>query len=281
MNSKHKLAIAYRIYPKVSKVPPVYSDDKYKLSELCLSSFIRATSKINCKVWVILDACPDEYRELFSKNLKCEYELIDMPGVGNPGTFGKQMEILLNQTYSENIYFAEDDYFYLENAFEEMLEFFESPEKPDFVTPYDHLDYYNLDIHNLPNKKTIDHKNTNWRDEGATCMTFLTSKRVLKETFDVFHSYTKKNYDASLWLTLTKKRILNPLLYPKYLLSDFHLFKIFAKAWVYTPMNVALGKKRSLYAPVPSLSTHMDSLYLAPGIDWYSIFENEKKSLFV
>jgi len=37
---KHDLAVAYRIYPKVSShPPPVFADDKLKLAQLCLNSF--------------------------------------------------------------------------------------------------------------------------------------------------------------------------------------------------------------------------------------------------
>ena len=35
----YDLAVAYRIYPGVSKVPPVFSQDKLKLAEFCLKSF--------------------------------------------------------------------------------------------------------------------------------------------------------------------------------------------------------------------------------------------------
>jgi hypothetical protein len=40
-----------------------------------------------------------------------------MDGVGNPFTFKKQIEILLNQKESEYIMLAEDDYFYLPDCF--------------------------------------------------------------------------------------------------------------------------------------------------------------------
>ena len=60
-----KLAIAYRIYPCISKMPPVYSDDKYKLAELCLKSFSKALEGIDYRMWVILDNCPPDYYELF------------------------------------------------------------------------------------------------------------------------------------------------------------------------------------------------------------------------
>ena len=45
------LAIAYRIYPGISKIPPIYSDDKFKLSELCLRSFKQSLGGLRVKIW--------------------------------------------------------------------------------------------------------------------------------------------------------------------------------------------------------------------------------------
>lgn len=273
------ISIVYRIYPKISKIPAVFPDDKLKMSEVCLSSFKRALEGLSYKLWVLLDNCPEEYFDLFKKYFGNSAELISMPAVGNPGTFGKQMDILLNQNDSEYVYFAEDDYFYLDNAFHEMLAFMKSEFKPDFLTPYYHLDYDTMDIHRW-NKSEINFKERDWRTESTTCMTFLTTKEVLRQTEKVFRTYTRKNYDASLWLTLTKKRIFNPVIYPNYLFKEFSTFKILGKAWLYSAVDLLFGSKYRLYAPVQSLGTHLDNKFLAPGIDWYKLFEKEKNLLF-
>ena len=279
-NSNNKIAIAYRIYPKISKIPAVYPDDKLKMSELCLSSFARALDNIDYRVWIILDNCPPEYHAIFRKHLDNDrIELIDTPAIGNPGTFGLQMEILMNQDFADNIYFAEDDYFYLPNAFTRVLEFAQSEHKPDFLTPYDHLDYYKLDLHQYPKTKIQLSDNQIWRSESTTCMTFFTTKSVLKESYSIFETYTRKNYDGSLWLALTKKKIFNPIIYPKYLFGDYPMFKVLAKSWLYTPLKLLFGKTYTLYSPQPSLATHLDNQFLAPGIDWDSLFEQEKKVL--
>ncbi len=39
MEKNYDLTVAYRIYPKISRSPAVFSDNKYKLSQLCLKSF--------------------------------------------------------------------------------------------------------------------------------------------------------------------------------------------------------------------------------------------------
>ncbi len=275
--SKYDIAIVYRIYPEVSKVPPIFSDDKFKLSELCLSSFREALNGINFKLYVILDHCPGSYKNLFEKYFSDdEVEYYEIPHTGNAGTFGMQMDILLEQDEAEIVYFAEDDYFYLPDAFRKMLDFMNSDVKPDFVTPFDHLDYYRLKLHDY-NYKTLASAGHQWREAATTCMTFMTRKSTLAATEKVFRTYTKNNYDASLWMSLTKINVSNPLYLSK-IMSEGNLYtRILVKLFSQGFMQLVLGKKYRLFAPKPSLATHMDSVCLAPDIDWNSEFENKLK----
>ena len=270
--TKYDIAIVYRIYPGVSKVPPVFSKDKYKLSELCLQSFRDALNGVSYKLYVLLDNCPPEYKELFLQYFPdTEMDLIELEPSGNAKTFGKQMDILLEQDYSDVVYFAEDDYFYLPDAFKIMLDFLNSSVAPDFVTPFDHLDYYKLKLHQYE-YETVEYRGRNWRTAATTCMTFMTTKKKLKETENIFRTYTKNNYDASLWLSLTKINIFNPGYILKLLFSDKLYVKIMAKMWFHSWKQLIFGKRYKLYAPKPSLSTHMDSVCLAPDIDWQKEF---------
>ena len=132
------VAICYRIYPKVSKDPVIFADDKFKLSELCLRSFRDSLGDLNFKMRVLLDNCPKEYEELFKKYFnEKDLELVNLNGVGNYATFGKQIDYLLEQNDSEYVYFAEDDYFYLPNTFIEMLDFMKSRNDVHFISPFD------------------------------------------------------------------------------------------------------------------------------------------------
>ncbi len=272
MPQEYDLAIAYRIYPKVSKVPPVFADDKYKLSELCLKSFKDSLGNLNFKMWVILDNCPPEYKELFLKFFNEEkLEFIELLCAGNPGSFGKQVEVLLSQDNSDYIFFAEDDYFYVANQFPEMLDFLKSNKDIHFISPYDHLDYYENDAHNYKSEIRsfgIHH----WRTGASTTMTFLASKANLKRAKKTFLTYRAKNFDASLWFSLTKYKLQNPLNFLKYLLFDRQMFKIFVKGWLFGWRQIIFGKKWKLWIPIPAIATHMDDKHLAPTIDWKSLF---------
>lgn len=278
LTEKYDVAIAYRIYPKISKVPPVYPDDKYKLSELCLASLVKSLSRIRAKWFIILDNCPNEYRKMFEKYLsETDTDYIETQVQNNGRTFGMQMDLLLEQNFSNIIYFAEDDYFYLPDTFQEMISAIQRPDF-DFVSPYDHLDSYTREFHNLPYYIKFDGKR-HWRSAGSTTMTFLTTKDKLKKTEKVFRTYIRKNYDSSLWMTLTRNKIANPFRFLYLLSKDHETLKIYAKAWIYTPLKTLFGKKYTLYTPIPSIAQHLDNKCLAPGIDWDNKFNEGKQWL--
>jgi hypothetical protein len=272
------LAVAYRICPKVSKsfgsLP--FSNDKYLLSEICLHSFKQSLGQLRIKMWAVLDGCPPEYEALFKKYFDEERELVivTMNSVGNRATFGRQIDILVNQQASEFVYFAEDDYLYLPDSFPLLVEFMRAHSDVDFVTPYDHPDCYSLEIHNFPKFLRVfcDH---HWRTAASTCLTFLTRREVLRKHEAVFRSYTRRNGDCSLWLSLTKYGLYNPGKVLRYAYRDTMLAKIIAKAWLFCWPQILFGPRRRLWVPVPGIATHLASGLLSPGIDWITLLREQ------
>ena len=115
---KYDLAVAYRIYPKISKEPFFDFNSKLELAELSLHSFREATNTLQIKIWALLDDCPPNYKELFLKYFpKGDLEFIILKGEGNRNTFHRQIEILCTQKDSDLVYFAEDDYLYMPGQF--------------------------------------------------------------------------------------------------------------------------------------------------------------------
>jgi len=271
-----KLSIVYRIYPKVSKVPPIYSDNKLKLSELCLKSFKAALGNIEAKIWIILDNCPDEYKQMLDEILSgYNYEFIEVDGIGNGQTFKMQLEILSAQSFSEYVYFAEDDYFYLPNSIEMMLNTIMSNNEIHFLTPYNHLDYYQSDFHNYH----IEHKyfnNKEWKKVNSTCMTFMSSKKVINECYTTLQTYSNNNWDNSMFMTITGINATNFSLMFKSVFNSTHLFKSYIKQFLHTPIKALFGKRFNLFAPEESIATHMDSNYLAPQVNWQEEFAKIK-----
>lgn len=272
MKNKYDLAIAYRIYPKVSKVPAFHPDSKYELSRVCIESFYNALKGVNPYIYIILDGCPPKYKSLFDNILiDIDYEFIEKDSVGNANTFKLQMDLLLEQDKSNIIYFAEDDYFYLEDAFTVMLEGI-NDNRVDFLSPYDHPDTYHTDFHNYE-KKYITINNHKWGIMSSTTMTFMTTKRVLKETRHIFDTYTIRNYDASLWLSMTKLNAFNVKLLFKFMFTNKPFFKIYLKLIYFTLFQTLFGKKRILVQAVPALATHIEIDFLSKNVDWYKEFE--------
>jgi hypothetical protein len=207
---KYDLAVAYRIYPRISKTPAIYPQDKFALAELCLRSFRASLGNMRVKMFVLLDQCPVEYESLFLDNFNpADMELLRLDGEGNLKTFKRQIEILVNQNDADAVYFAEDDYFYRENEFGLMMDFLKQNPDADFISPYDHPDYYSLPLH--PRRQEIRiGSSRHWHTGASTCLTFLTTKKILIRTKETFATYSSGNYDASVWLSLTQQSVKNP-----------------------------------------------------------------------
>jgi hypothetical protein len=273
------VAIAYRIYPRVSKPTPIFASDKLRLAELCVQSFRGSLGELRVKMWVLLDGCPPEYERLFQRYFDpSELELIRLNGVGNEETFRLQLDLLLEQTDSELVYFAEDDYFYLPGQFSEMVHFLRSEKQVDFVSPYDHPDYYTEFLHGHKNELRL-HSGRHWRTAASTCLTFLTTRETLKRTESVFRAYvTGRCSDASLWFSLTKRDVWRLDRLARAWTSEPFAFRVIRQAWRRCGRQVLFGDRWKLWVPVPSIATHMESAFLAPGVDWQSLFSEEEGS---
>jgi len=273
------LAVAYRVYPKVSKRPYAFQHDKFKLVKLCLQSFKKSLGDLKVKLFVLLDGCPDEYETLFRTYFsEDEIKVYKFDGIGNKATFEKQIDILLSQNFSDTIYFAEDDYFYLPGQFKELIEFLKGFPKGVFISPYDHPDYYSLLFHRNNHRINVT-ENRHWRTANSTCLTFLTTKDVLLKTQNAFRGYALNNFDSSLWLSLTKNNLYNPVLMARFLASEPFYLKSILKSWAYGWRQILFGKKWDLWVPIPTIATHMDEIYVSRGIHWKTIIDPEVKKI--
>ena len=270
---KYDLAIAYRIYPNISKETAIFNENKYKLAEFCLKSFKESLGTLKVKIWVLLDNCPKEYESLF-KNYFDQDNLVimNLDAIGNRATFNLQIEILSHQNDSELVYFAEDDYVYLPNQFIKMIKFFKQNRDVDFLTPYDHPDYYYHQLHRY--KSTIKASAFHhWRTIATTTCTFLTSKTNLLKTTKVLRLYSPKDVgDNVIFHILTKIGVVNPIVLFRSLFKRF-LFIHYLRIWRYGWKYVLFGKKRKLWCPIPSIGTHIVKEDLAPTIKWDEIFK--------
>ncbi|MBN20218.1 MAG: glycosyl transferase family 2 [Bdellovibrionaceae bacterium] len=265
---KPSVAIAYRVYPGISKKPLYYPDNKLKLVTLGLKSLKQGLKGVNFHFYAILDQCPESYESVILKEMgEDNTTILQASPSGNEATFTQQIEILLNQDFSSSVYFAEDDYLYLPESFKKMLDFQKKFEKIDFITPYNHPDYLDYDFQKIKREK-IDYENIQWMTVASTCLTFLTSKDVLKRTQQQLKTYTQGNPDAGMWLTLTHEHLFNPLKWIKFKKKDWDSFTFIAKAWQMSPIQILFQKKHLLWAPSPTLATHLESTRIASEVPW-------------
>ena len=273
----YDLAVAYRIYPKVAKPAQSlpFGDDKLRQAEICLRSFRNSLGSLRVKVWAILDGCPAEYRALFERYFAPrDLVLVEVNAIGNRATYGKQLEILLSQRDAEYVYFAEDDYFYLPDQFELMLKFLREGQSVDFVSPYDHADCYQLDLHREPKWLTV-FAGHHWRTAASTCLTFLTRQSTLVRYQRVLRTYSRRNDDCAVWLSLTKRRVLSPLALFRYFARREFYRKSLAKAWLFCWSQIIFGRTVKLWVPLPGIATHLSAGLLSPGMDWLTIMREE------
>ena len=271
---RYDVAVAYRIYPKLSSPAAALAmaGDKYQISDLCLRSFKESLGGLRTKLWVLLDGCPPSYRELFLQYFAAEdLVFINLDHVGNHATFETQINVLLTQQDAEFVYFAEDDYFYLPQQFSRLVRFLEMNPDVHFVSPYDHPDCFRLELHRNPvSVEVFDHKY--WSTAGSTCLTFLTKRETLKRTKSVFQTYSRGNHDCSMWLSLTKTVVFNMSKFCRLAVRNEHRVQasLLAKAWLYGWRQILFGRRWNLWIPIPGVATHLDAGAIPSSVDWLS-----------
>lgn len=90
----YDLAVAWRIYPGVSKTPLIHQQDKFQLVKTCLLSFVKSLPGLSVKYYIILDGCPEAYTTLIQELLAGKaYEIISTNRIGNLKTFALQIDV--------------------------------------------------------------------------------------------------------------------------------------------------------------------------------------------
>lgn len=153
-------------------------------------------------------------------------------------TFRIALNIALNYESNDIVYFLENDYIHRSGSADALKRAFMKFPDAKFVSLYDHFDKYEDDyfwsIINLRSKVYFDGAN-HWRSTNSTTMTFAARVSTLKKYKRIFLRYTNSAppRDNLMFLNL-----------------DLEL------------------ANTMLFVPIPSFSTHGETKYLAPVIDW-------------
>jgi len=145
-----------------------------------------------------------------------------------------------------------------------------------FVTPLNHGDFYRYPTDKRLGTNLAYLNNIHCQLPISTCLTFLTTKSVLRQTRCVFASYARNHYDFVIFAVLTRPGIF--LLPPLSLLAERHFVKSLFKAYRNNILQI-FGKRRyTLAVAIDPVGTHLQFDEVGPGVDWETIIQQYLKS---
>lgn len=246
--------LVYRLYPgENAKRRPTFHS---KL--LCLRSAVQSLVRVpGARLLLLVDA--DELPSAFAALLPSDLpvERLFLGGIGNGPTYQRQLELLEELPPEDVVYLSEDDYLYRPEAFPRLVGAVEALPEVDYFGLYDHPDRYERtdDARPAARRQVWYAEDSHWRWAESTCMSFgarvatLEADRALHRGFVVAgDNYSNpltrwRNYDdRGMWRKLQgvgRYRWRRP--------------------------------RRVLATALPSLSCHMDTSFLAPGVDWSAV----------
>ena len=139
----------------------------------------------------------------------------------------------LNINDEDLIFLAENDYAFVKGWPYKVKEVFETYDNIDYLTLYDHPDFYNPSNYPELTSFVFPSKTHHWKTVPSSTGSIIFGKRILNEDFDI---HTSNSSDR----------------------GRFNELKIF--------------RYRNVMAPIPSLSTHCETAWLAPIIDWEKFY---------
>lgn len=179
------MIVYYRLCGIPSTNPsPIFQEDKYRLTKLCLRSFVKAFENVKPDVVFIADFCGQEYEELVKDIVPFKYSYIPT-SLGINETALLQYEMAYVQKDHDIIFFLECDYLFDRDG--QIL--LDGVKELKLVSPYDHRNFYiDRSIHS--NECTIELVNDHhFRSTERNTMTFAIDAYVFKRNYDIFKKY--------------------------------------------------------------------------------------------
>lgn len=179
------MIVIYRLCNIPSTNPsPVYQEDKKRLNELCLRSFVSAFKSVEPTVVFLADFCGREYEDIIKNICPFPYELV-FTDLGINGTALKSYDVA-KDTKDDVILFQECDYVYRPSVGSKMVE---AIKHFGLLSPYDHPDFYTRDdIHNMTPKLEV-FQNEHFRSATRNTMTFGMTREAFKKQYDILYKY--------------------------------------------------------------------------------------------
>lgn len=223
------MEVIYRIADSgYNKIKPDYINN-----ENCLKNFVSVFGNQN--LHIIADNCSNGTLNMIAKYN--HPNRIQNVSVGHgAGTFNLALDYALTLPEDEVIYFLENDYLHVKGSKEVLLEGINLGST--FVSLYDHPDKYIDGINPYVSDggeetKVFLSKSCHWKLTNSTTMTFASKVSYLKQFEPILRHYTSTTHphDFDMWIELR-------------------------------------AQGASLITPIPGYSTHGESAWLSPLINW-------------
>ena len=230
------MKIIYRISDSgYNKVKPKYINNRN-----CLWNAVNIFQGVDFEDWtVIADNVSEETDVIIQSYIP--RERIDYVSVGHgAGTFNLALDKALTFDDNEIVYFIENDYLHLPGS-KRIIEEGLDEIGADFVSLYDHPDKY-IDGANPyvqgggEMTRVMLSTSSHWKVTNSTTMTFASKVKTLRKTENILREYTQGSYPR-----------------------DFDMF-----VHLYNSAHY-------LVTPIPGYSTHGETAWLTPLINWKKI----------
>ncbi|CAK0769357.1 hypothetical protein CVIRNUC_003658 [Coccomyxa viridis] len=232
--------------PSLDGLPVFKAKPAYVNNRSCLLNFIAVFGKARLSVLAdhVCDATYEWLRDVVPHD-----SIVRTEHGNGADTFLHAVRLAINLPSSTPCFFCEDDYLYTPDAKQVLLQ---GLALADYVTLYDHPDKYcsagNCRGGAVGNPLVTDNSevtrvyitdSSHWKLTNSTTMSFATTAGCLKADASIYDLYCSAGYP-----------------------HDFALFR-----------HLITQKQRRLISPIPGRSTHGETLYLAPLIDWEAVVQ--------
>lgn len=179
------MTVFYRLCDIPSTNPsPILQENKFKLNELCLRSFVLAFRDVKPKVVFICDYCPETYRKLINDLVPFEKE-IHFTSLGINGSCLMQYD-LAEKEEDDVFLFQECDYLYRPSVGNQT---YDAIKNFGLFSPYDHLNFYlDRNIHS-PMVMLKLFNNQHYRTVERNTMTFGMTKKAFEDNKEILKKW--------------------------------------------------------------------------------------------
>lgn len=247
-----RLHVLYRLYPPESdKRRPAYHS-----KVLCLRSVVRALAEVpGSRLVLLVDAkdLPAEYAAVLPPGTEVAF----LGGIGNGRSYHAQMRWLRDAADDDLVYLSEDDYLYTRDAFASFVAAAAEMPEVDYFCLYDHPDRYTRDDDvPLPGPRQVwIGGGRHWRWAESAAMSFGGRAGTFRADARVHARFAPRG-------SFRDNVVMRALRY-----NDRRFWRLMQGLrpyWWKRP-------RRRLASPMPSLSTHMDTDFMAPLVDWEAV----------